>query len=95
MTSESDEAKVRPVDGLDGVKARLPQAFQPHHVVIKAAFAVPVLVVAAVPFSPPLCPARRCPRTFCPTPRLGRQVLLLRRRTKGRCSPRVGNDVGN
>jgi hypothetical protein len=26
MTPESDEAKVRPVDGLDGVQARLPQA---------------------------------------------------------------------
>jgi hypothetical protein len=95
MTSESDEAKVRTVDGLDGVQARLLQAVQPHHVVIKAAFAVPVLVVSAMPFSPPLCPARRCPGTSCPTPRPGRQMLLLRRRTTGRCSPRVGNDVGN
>jgi hypothetical protein len=55
MRSESDEEKVRPVDGLDGVQARLPQAVQPHHVVVKAAFAVPVIVVAAVPFSRPLC----------------------------------------
>jgi hypothetical protein len=93
--SESDEAQVRPVDGLDEVQAHLPQAVQPHHVVVKSAFAVPVLVVAAVPFSPTLCPARRCPRTFCPTPLLGRQVLHLRGRTTGRCSPRVGNEGGN
>jgi hypothetical protein len=95
MTSESDEAKVRPVDGLDGVQTHLPQAAQPHHVVDKVAFTIPVLVVAAVPFSPPLCPAERCPRTCCPTPKLDRQVLLPRRRKTGRCSPRVGNDVGN
>jgi hypothetical protein len=95
MTSASDEAKVRPIDGLDDVQARLPQAIQPHHVVVKADFAVPVLVVAAMLFLPPLCPARRCPRTFCQTPRLGRQVLLLRRCTTGRCRPRIGNDVGN
>jgi hypothetical protein len=93
--SESDEAKVRPVNGLDGVQARLPQAVQPHHVVVKAAFAAPVLVVVAVPFWLPLCPAWRCPRTFCPTPKLGRQLLLLRRRMTGRCSHRVGNDLGN
>jgi hypothetical protein len=55
MKSESDAAKFRPVDGLGGVQARLPQAVQPHHVVVKSAFAVPVLVVAAVPFSSPLC----------------------------------------
>jgi hypothetical protein len=43
----------------------------------------------------PAMPGPALSRTFCPTPRLGRQVLLLRRRTTGRCSPHVGNDEGN